>query len=473
MRWRFTAAAGLAFVALLAWVLTQERGRVPEQDEVFKLDAALATKLEVKRKDEKDTVIQKRDDDWYLLKPIAGLADTDEVERMVKAVAELKPTGTRKGLDLNSDDFALKKPDLTATLWYGGKSVQISLGGETPVGSDRYAKIRGRKELFIVGSSLRTSLWKDAEKLREKQLAKFEKENVTRLDLRHDQTRIVCVAKPGEGEEVEWSLTEPLKTAGDDWNIKQLIGKVKDLQAEDFLDEKKSDKDLGLDKPQVRVGLDLKDGRKLTVSIGKKSKQKVGDNDEEKDVLFARSSERKEILLVKTDVLDGLTKSLLDLRDKSVVQFQRDDVTDIKVERGEGMSFALARRPTGWRVVTPEKVDAKEDAVNSLLWSLEDLDARKFVKEEAKREDLRQYGLVSPDTVITVKLRGQAKDLMVYIGYQDSEGDYYCMTSQSAQVVTISDFLIKDLPEDIDDLKKSPTDMTPEAPFDLEPETED
>ncbi len=463
MRWRFTVASGLVFVALLAWVITQERGRVPQEGEAFGLSVDQATKLEVKQKDKDELVVEKSGDDWRLVKPIEGLADTDEVERMVKAIAELKPSGSRTGQNLDSKDFGLKNPELTAKLWYdGGKSVEVSLGAETPVGANRYAKIAGRDKLYIVSSSLRTTLSKEPDKLREKRLAKFEKDDVKGLALEHGQTRIVCVKRGGEGA-VAWRMTAPLDTAADEWNVKRLIDKVKDLKAEDFLRETKSDKELGLDKPQVKVTVDLTGGRKLTISLGEETKREVGDKHEEKDVVFARSSERKEVLLVKADVLKDLKKEVFDLRDKSVVQLDREDVTRVKVERREGMSFQIARRPTGWWVEQPKQLEAKKSAVDDLLWDIEDLDAKKFVTEKAKREELRDYGLAVPDTAITVSRRGGKEPLKIFIGDKTSEGDYYAMTSASQQVVTISDFLSKDLPKSIEDLKKSATDMTPET----------
>jgi len=473
MRWRFTVAAGLVFLALLAWVITQERGRVAQEGEAFGLRVEQATKLQVKQKDKEDLLIEKSGDDWRLVKPIEGLADTEEVEGMVKAIAELKPTGSRKGQNLDSDDFGLKQPELTATLWYnGGRSVEVSLGAETPVGSARYAKIAGRDDLYIVSSYLRTTLSKEPEKLREEQLAKFEKDDVKGLSLMHGQTRIVCV-KRGTEDAVEWRMTEPLNTGADEWNVKRLIDKVKDLKAEDFLREKKSDKELGLDKPQVKVAVDLTDGRKLTITLGKQTKQEAGDEDEEKEVVFARSSERKEVVLVNADVLGDLKKEVIDLRDKSVVQIDRDDVTRIWVERREGMTFKVARRPAGWWVEQPKQLEAKTSAVDDLLWDIEDLDAKKFVTEEAKPEERSQYGLAMPATAITVYLRGGKEPLKILIGSQTNEGDYYCMTSRSQQVVTISDFLTKDLPESIEDLKKSATDKTPEASFPTEEDSEE
>ena len=60
MKWRYTVAAALVFAALLAWVLTQEQGRVAEEGEAFGLDAESATRLEVTRAGEDALVLPHR-----------------------------------------------------------------------------------------------------------------------------------------------------------------------------------------------------------------------------------------------------------------------------------------------------------------------------------------------------------------------------------------------------------------------------
>ena len=465
MRWRYTVAAGLVFAALLAYVLTQERTRVAQEGEAFGLDANTVTKLEVKRQGQPDLVVEKRDGEWHLTSPIQGLADEDEVMRMVKAVAELKPDSSRKGVDLAADDFGLKEADLVATIYYGGdKQAQVSLGKETPIGASRFAKIEGRDKLYIVPASVRTTLSGEPDRLRQKTVAKFEADDVQSVRLEHGG-EVIAAARSGEGEGLKWRLTEPLKTGGDEWNIKQLINKIKDMRAEGFVDEQHTDAEMGLDKPQVTLALSMKDGKSLTVTVGKKTRRAVGEPETEQDVLFVRSSERSEVLLVKADVLDSLTKSVFDLRNKSVVQVNRDDVTRIKVERKEGLNFSVARRPSGWIVEQPKVADASQSKVDNLLWDVEDLSAKSFVTEEATDQDLRSYGLLVPSTALIITVRGQDQPIKVFVGNKTEDGDYYCMTNQSKQVVTISRFLLDDLPETEDDLKASATDMTPQSPF--------
>ena len=72
-----------------------------------------------------------------------------------------------------------------------------------------------------------------------------------------------------------------------------------------------------------------------------------------------------------------------------------------------------------------------------------------------------------PSSALTITA-GAGEPVKIYIGDETEDGDYYCMTSLSKQVVTISKFLVDDLPETEEDLKASAADMTPETPFPMD-----
>ncbi len=462
MRWRSTIAAALVFAALLAWVLTQEKHRVPEKEEVFGIDPALAQSLRIDRADEPTIVLEKQGDGWVITEPFRGLADPDEVDRLIKAVAELKPTSSRENIDLNSEDFGLTDAALTATLTTtDGRQVQVIVGDETPLGSERYARVSGARrrggddKLYVVSAMLRTTLWKKPEQLRDKKVARFESDDVVGVDLSHGDQEIVLARATGE-EDVKWRMTAPLQVVADEWSSKSLVDALRDLRAQDFLTEEKTDAELGLDEPQARVTLTMADGSTLTVSFGKTAELEIGDPPSSTNIVYTRTSQRDEVLLVKADVLDKVRKSAFDLRDKSVLRFDRADVQRIVVQRSKGLSFTVARRPEGWRVEKPRSFDARQSVIDDILWDLEDLSAVKFVTESADRAKLRECGLAVPQTAITIHLR-DAEPVEVLIGDETDEGNYYCKTSESSQIVEISQFLMGDLPEDIEALKKSDT----------------
>jgi len=90
-----SAAAALVFIAVLVYVFTAERGRVPEKEEIFGLDVADAISLEIVGGDS-EVLLEKREGTWYVNKPFKGLANETSAEERVRAIAELKPVGKRK-----------------------------------------------------------------------------------------------------------------------------------------------------------------------------------------------------------------------------------------------------------------------------------------------------------------------------------------------------------------------------------------
>ena len=91
------------------------------------------------------------------------------------------------------------------------KQATIHIGAETPLGNERYARVSGARRrggddlLYVVPASLRATLWKDPQQLREKKVARFEADDVTQVILDHGETHVVAVRQA--------AATEPSETA--------------------------------------------------------------------------------------------------------------------------------------------------------------------------------------------------------------------------------------------------------------------
>ncbi len=455
MRYRYTIAAALIFVALLAWVLTQERGRVPEKGEVFKLDVKRVTRLEIHPKDGKVITLEKRGDQWWITSPFEGWADKDEVERMARTICELKPDH-RPDEDPNKKEFGLQQPEMVVKMWYDGgkKKVELAIGAETPVGSQRFAKIEGKKGLYLVSSYVKTDLDKKPEDLRDKKLAHYDQDDIQTVELQTEHGKFKFVARQ-TGEKREWYLEEPIKTKADHWTVDTIVTRPKEVEARDFEAVPKDLSKLGLDKPKVKLVLHAKDGKSYTILLGKKEKRLVkkqwGEGKEEQEIVYAMLQGRPEVLLVEANFLDDLDKDLMALRDKHVVEFDRDKVKAIRVQRKKGLSFVLAKRGDQWYLDSPQAGKAKQTKVDDILWDLEDLETTEFIE---KPEDLKQYGLAVPDTVVTLEMT-DGDTIKISFGYKTKDGRYYCKTNKSDTVYVVSDLLLSALPEKIDDIKAS------------------
>jgi len=418
-------AAALVFAALLIYVFTAERGRVPDKDEVFGLNVEQTTSLQVTAAD-LDLQLQKRDDTWYVEKPFKGLADQDEAENCVKAVAELKPAGTRSGIDLDDEKFGLKDPRVTAVLSYGkGRQIKLLIGNKTPVGSEYYAKIEGRKDLYILASSVYSTLNPAPDKLREKQLAKIDSDKARALSLAYGDTKL-RVENRRQDDKDEWFITSPINARADEFQTEQVITKLAGLEAKDFVGEPGKNVNYGFDKPSLEVEVTDAEGEKTAITIG------------------AKSDRRDEY---------ELRKRPLDLRDKSIVKLDKQKLSYVRVQSKKRLSFAIKRLPDGWHLDRPVKAKADAAKVDDILWDLVQLEARDYIEEQP--QDLKQYGLAIPSDIIEVHSLDSEDVLKIKIGYAYGEDAHYCQTSESDQVYAISDMLLLDLPNKLEDIEAS------------------
>ncbi len=493
-----TIAAGLAFVALLAYIfIAGEYGRVADKDELFGLNVEDATRLTVEGDTAKFSLVR-RGEDWFIERPFEGLANTDEAERRVKTIAELKPVGSRD-VDLQDEQFGLQTPRLTAVLEYGkGKEIRIAIGSGTPTGSEIFASVEGRDKLYILSASVLSTLDRDIEDLREKKLVRVDETDVRVISLAHGDQRLVVENRPVSGED-HWSLTAPISARADEFQTEQLVSKLVGLEARHFVgpttdavpaepvaeepgaeeaadadgdvaeavdaageadagDDAASEApaaqvDYGFGAPSFAVELTTAKGEKISLTVGR---QATPDElpevarESEYDYLYAQVSGRNEIALVRADEVENLQKEPIDLRDKAIVDLKKDNISFIKVQAKDRLSFSLKRLPDGWHLDTPVKAVANAMKADDLLWDISQLEAREYVDENP--EDLKQYGLAIPDIVIEVHQLGGAP-VKIKIGYEHGEDTRYAQTSEGNQVYAISDMLINDLPVTLEDIQ--------------------
>jgi len=453
-------AAAAVLVVLLAWVLVKDRGRVAEKEEVFKLKTEQISALQVKT-DTLSLLLRKEGDQWVLAEPVKGWADKDAAERAVNAMARLKPTGSRaKDVNLDDDKWGLKKPKLTATITYdGNRTATLYLGNQTLDSSEYFGRIEGRNKLYFIPTSVYSDLTQAVDALRDKSLVHVKKEDIKSVTLQYPD-RVLAVEKGGTAEEPQWFLTQPYQAKADEWAAKTVAEKLADLKADGFApDTPPAGKDYGFAKPMLKATLTTRDGKQFVVTFGAKGQEvappgaegAAGSVPGPKGVVYARVEGRPEVLFVADSNMSDLQKTDMDLRDKRLLDFKKEQVREIKVERKQGVSFTVERSgPDTWRISAPSPAKANKTKVDDLLWDLTELEAKEFLGEQ---QDLKPYGLAVADIIYTVTVAGRSEPVKIYIGYQKVDGVYYCRTSLSNQVYAIGEMPVVDLPKSLNDIK--------------------
>jgi hypothetical protein len=200
----------------------------------------------------------------------------------------------------------------------------------------------------------------------------------------------------------------------------------------------------GLDRPwrvTLVTGKD-KDRASRTLLIGKV--------DTGKGVYAMRAGESS-VLLIPEDVWTALPKNVAAVRDKTVVQVDRDKVTRLDVESPQG-PVTLVRENDKWRVTAPQALPADQVEAGSLLVKLQNLRAQGFLGEDAAA--IPKF-LSRPEVKVTVTESAGAKTVLLAPSPERRAGQAmaYAAVAGRGPVVLVDGKALSDLGRSVNDLR--------------------
>ena len=138
-----------------------------------------------------------------------------------------------------------------------------------------------------------------------------------------------------------WKLVEPVTAKADEAEASAIANALGQVEIVRVIDENPADlKDYGLTTPRITIDFKAagdKDYRRLL--IGEKSPTGAD--------LFAKRNDEKKVFLIPAAQESTMNRSTFDLRDKSVLAFQRDQVDAVSVDAGGRPSSSPRTTPTG------------------------------------------------------------------------------------------------------------------------------
>jgi len=122
---------------------------------------------------------------------------------------------------------------------------------------------------------------------------------------------------------------------------------------------------------------------------------------------------------------------------EAILTLDKEKAREITVAASEEETIRLVKDGESWRVAAPFEAPADSSTVDSMLTSLERLEAEEVVVEAA--ENLEQYGLATPKRTVSVVVEGEAEPRTVEFGAA-SPGDsaVYARNPSSPRVVTVA-----------------------------------
>ena len=270
-----------------------------------------------------------------------------------------------------------------------------------------------------------------------KKLFQFEKEEVKSISLTRSDGSIIL-----EKENGSWKLVAPIEAKADEAAVDGLASELSSTLLERSLESSPVDwKDYGLEIPNLKITVGLKDGRRLNLELG--------DKDFNQASVFGRVPHLAKVLVLPASLYTTVDKELLDFRDKSVLDFDREQVREVRI-RARRKTYRLQKEGEDWSIREPIQARADRAEIRSLLSDLEFARVEEFVERGAGR--LKTYGLNEPSSRVDLFLGDSRARKTLLVGKQVG-AQFYAKDDSGEDVFRIKEDLVDKLELDLSKLR--------------------
>ena len=384
---------------------------------------------------------------WQLESPFQSDADSEKVNQMLDDMLNKRVKQTLEVTELTQ--YGLDTPSITLSLWTEKASPATTFFiGKKAINFSVYAKERSEAHIFLIESSALNDLTKAPTDLRDQSVIKFNAETVSNIQFSHRDKDSTSGSSTINCEKRldTWHVTYPIEAKADVQEIENLLSGLRALQVSTFEADNAAAnvaarlEKSGLDTPRIQVK--LTDGNNTyALDIGSVVPSENGTQEH----VYVKAVPQEAIYTVSDDIYKLLNKSVFDLRDKRVIDFQRTDTTRIAIsirrKQDRETTVCTKNYDNTWELQTPTgKVKADAKAVDDLLFGVDSLEATAFIDDPDK--NLASYGLAPPSIEVAFTQRGQEKPAVLRIGDYTEDGTVYVKAEQSNQVAGVKRPLI-------------------------------
>jgi Domain of unknown function (DUF4340) len=244
-----------------------------------------------------------------------------------------------------------------------------------------------------------------------KKLFGGEAKDVTEISLEYDGKTATAIRK----DEKDWEITSPagLEADPDAWD--QLASSFVQIQKDEVVSAQKTDLvPYGLDKPGITVRVKLKNGSSAGVLFGSENPKKT--------FTYSKRADNDEVFLVSTSESGSFKKSIADLRNKKVLDFETDNVDSMRITTTGKPDLEIQKSGMDWLIRKPIEAAADAGEVSSFLSSIQFSRASAFADEKI---DTKAAGVETPSVKITLHDKKAGADRVLLFGKSPEKDKYY------------------------------------------------
>jgi hypothetical protein len=285
-----------------------------------------------------------------------------------------------------------------------------------------------------------------APETRSKVFDKLDSSKIDDITIKGSAGEVTHLKKTGTA----WQIVQPVQSAVDETEVSGLVSNLGSVEIDRVVD--KDPKDLakyGLANPRVEVGFTAGDKTPHQLRIG--SKTATGGD------LYAQLGNDKKVMLIAAYLESTFDRTTFQLRDKSILKFDRDKVDTVEVASG-ATTMKFAKQGESWKMTAPAAARTDATAVDNMIGRLATGQMKALTTADAPAVDLAKYGLAKPAVEVTLGA-GSARTGLLIGTTAEGGTDVYAKDVSRPMVFTVEKAIG-------DDIKKTPGDFRTKDVFD-------
>ena len=346
--------------------------------------------IEVNSLDQK-LILNRTTDGWVLTSPVSDSADNSEIDSWLKQLTDEKSLSIAvEGADIKWQYFGFDKASKSITIkTTSNQQVSVEVSGKKNFEGNSFIRYPGQNQVLVAGSSWSDHVGKKTIDVRNKKIFRHQISNIQSIQIKNKKNTIDIGNK-----DAKWLSTKQPSWSLDQNGVRELITKISDLKAIDFVAEKdkfeSTKKELKLGTGETSVTIKLADGDWSATFYQLKDK-----------TLFVEVPKAQLLVKIAGDVFDRLSKlSLVDLRDYRLPfgSFDKTKVEKFSYETSLKKA-SLEKKNSIWQLDPGDSAtEVQQEKVNGLLDVIKNLVAKQYLSKSEVKKDFGKQKVVFKDS---------------------------------------------------------------------------
>jgi len=415
---------------------------------------------------------EKKEYEWVLVKPEVEFTMKDwAAKSLVSSISQF--TGEDVADPAKMDEYGFDSPSYTAAITMeDGAGETLLLGKKTESDNKRYARLKDGKTVYIVPQYTVTGVFKKMKDLLDIKIWDLKKEDVASVDLRMPAYEILLERRPKEGTEgkqpkdLQWVLVKPeTRFKLKDFRIDNVLTRaIKPVPDDLFLAGELQS--YGLDQPEFKAVLKMRDDSTQTILVGKKV-----EGGEER---YSKFEGKNHVYSMAKFDFENLFPTLGKLLTIEIMEgLEKDQIVSLRYDTAEE-DFVLACKGDGeeaekkkWSVkIGDEEAEARSNIVDDLLDAITGIEPEDMVVGKSDAD----CGLDEPAETIAISTKETPERYVLLFGKRVSEettpSPRYFKIKDQPEILVLSEASLGRILKKVKDLKveKPPEPKVEEKP---------